>query len=509
MSQIVIRADASSQIGTGHVMRCLALAHAARTRGLTVSFVCAELLDALEERLLAASFPIHRIDATPGSMEDAEWTSQLARDSQRLVLDGYRFDDEFEAKLKANLEHSGTCILAFDDEGRQAHGSVDVILNQNHGAEQFALYYSSTATQLLGSRFALLRPEFLKWQTWERKAPERISRILVTFGGSGLGNHSLKVLQALEAGFPEMFEIRVIVGAANPHIETLQLFATTAHHQIELCQNVFDMPTMLVWAEFAISAAGSTVWELAFMNVPALIAVVAQNQLELATAMDGVAGMQNLGWITELDQTRLATVIQNAMARAHGQPNSGRQLIDGFGAERVLAHLENDGFWLRSAKPSDARQVWNWANDPEIRQVSFNSDPIPWDSHQPWFTRKLEDDSSVLLIACKLEDDTPFGLIRFDQEADEAVVSVMLDSQSRGHGLGSRVLERATQRLFATREATTVRAYIKTDNPRSHRAFARAGYADAVEVLVQGSPAWCLRSERSPTDAKLEPSGGS
>jgi UDP-2,4-diacetamido-2,4,6-trideoxy-beta-L-altropyranose hydrolase len=507
MSQIVIRADASSQIGTGHVMRCLALAHVARTRGMTVSFVCAELPEALEDRLLDAGCTFHRIGVIPGSLEDAERTSSLARGSRWLLLDGYRFDDAFEAKLKANLEISGTRILAFDDEGLQSHARVDAILNQNHGAEQFAPNYSSSAIHLLGSRFALLRPEFLAWQTWERPTPERISRILVTFGGSDLGNHSLEVLQALEAGFPAPLEIRVIVGAANRHLETLKLFAVTSHHQIKLCQNVVDMPAMLAWAEFAISGAGSTVWELAFMNLPALIAIVAQNQLELATAMDGVAGMQNLGWITELDQTALAKTIQDAMARA-SSPNSGRQLIDGFGAERVLAHLENDELWLRSAKPSDARQVWLWANDPEVRLVSFNSNPIPWESHQPWFTRKLEDDSSVLLIACKLEDDAPFGLIRFDLESGEAVVSVMLDSQSRGHGLGSRVLERATQRLFATREVTTVRAYIKTDNSRSHRAFARAGYADAVEVLVQGLPAWCLRFERSPIDTQLELSGG-
>jgi UDP-2,4-diacetamido-2,4,6-trideoxy-beta-L-altropyranose hydrolase len=508
MSNIVIRADASSQIGTGHVMRCLALAHAARTRGLDVSFVCAELPDALEGRLLDAGCAVHRIDATPGSLEDSEQTFKLTRDAKWLVLDGYRFDDAFEMTLKASLENSGTRILTFDDEGQRAHSSVDAIVNQNHGAEQFAPNYSSSAKQLLGSRFALLRPEFLTWQTWERPTPERISRILVTFGGSDLSNHSLKVLQAFEAGFPEPLEIRVIVGAANPHFETLQLAALTSHHQIELYQNVTDMPAILAWAEFAISAAGSTVWELAFMNLPALIAVVAQNQLELATAMDGVAGMQNLGWITELDQTALAKAIQDAMARAQS-PNSGRQLIDGFGAERVLAHLENDGFWLRAAQPSDARQVWHWANDPEVRQVSFNSNPIPLESHRSWFTRKLEVDSSVLFIASKIEDDAPFGLVRFELEEGEAIVSVMLDSQSRGHGLGSRVLERATQRLLTTREVKTVRAYIKTDNPRSQRAFAKAGYADAVEVLVQGSPAWCLRFERHSIDAQLEPSGGS
>jgi UDP-2,4-diacetamido-2,4,6-trideoxy-beta-L-altropyranose hydrolase len=336
MSKIVIRADASSQIGTGHVMRCLALANAARTRGLNIAFICAELPDVLEGRLLDAGCVVHRIGVIPGSLEDSEQTFKLARNAQWLVLDGYRFDDAFEAVLKANLEISGTRILAFDDEGLQSHASVDAILNQNHGAEQFAPNYSSSAKQLLGSRFALLRPEFLIWQTWERPTPECISRILVTFGGSDLGNHSLNVLQALEAGFPETLEVHVIVGAANPHLETLRAHAMTSHHQIELFQNVSDMPSMLAWTEFAIGAAGSTVWEMAFMNVPAVIAVVAQNQFEIATAMDGVAGMQNLGWITELDQRTLAKTIQNAMARAYEHPNVGKQLIDGFGTERVL-----------------------------------------------------------------------------------------------------------------------------------------------------------------------------
>lgn len=503
---LLIRSDASGQIGTGHVMRCLALAHVARA-SWNVVFVCAQIPIALESRLTEAGFAVHRSNEMLGSLEDAKATAQLVQQLKAsvLVLDGYQFDELFEQHVKSQLAPTSR-MLAFDDEGIEPHSSVDVVLNQNHGAEQFAPNYSSYATALLGSRFALLRPEFLAWHHWQRPIPTRVSRILVTFGGSDPGNHSLRILQALEYA-NEPLEIRVLVGAANPHLQSLQAQVANSRHQLELYQNVTDIPTMLAWAEFAVSAAGSTIWELAFMNVPALVAVVAQNQTVIANAMDGVAGMRSLGWINKCSPDELVAGLQNAISRAYERPLTGRHLIDGWGAERVLGAINADAFWLRPVIIEDAQQIWQWANDSEVRQISFNADLIPWETHLAWLTQKLEDQRSVMLLASSLleQADQPLGLVRFDSDGEYAVVSVILAAQARGRGLGARLLERATQRYLKASKAKAVHAFIKTENGRSVRAFEKAGYAEAVETFVQGATAWRLSYARDKHSA--EPGG--
>ena len=148
-------------------------------------------------------------------------------------------------------------------------------------------------------------------------------------------------------------------------------------------------------------------------------------------------------------------------------------------------------FALRQAEASDCRSLWEWANDPQTRAASFQARMIPWEEHVLWFKGKLDDPQCLLLIACD-EQARPLGQVRFDRQGDTATISVSLDAACRGRGLAAPLIQAASQECFRLTPAEAIRAFVKSDNPRSLRAFESAGYGDRAEAEVGGQAAVAL-----------------
>src|SRR5580700_1740365 len=147
VADLVLRTDASVAIGTGHVMRCLALAQAWEDAGGRAIFAMAQATPAVEGRLRNEGFEVARVSAQVGSATDAEETADLAqqRGASWVVVDGYEFGAEYQASLK----NRGMKVLFIDDNGHAAHYLADLVLNQNaHALEE--LYRSrELSTKLL------------------------------------------------------------------------------------------------------------------------------------------------------------------------------------------------------------------------------------------------------------------------------------------------------------------------------------------------------------------------
>ena len=150
---------------------------------------------------------------------------------------------------------------------------------------------------------------------------------------------------------------------------------------------------------------------------------------------------------------------------------------------------------LRPACASDCRMIWEWANDPLLRSLSFSSDPIPWDSHVAWFERALQDPNVHLYIA---ESEVPVGLARFELKNAETVISVSIAREYRRRGLGRELIELASGRMLSDNGIAAIHAYIKPENAASISAFAAAGYEQLGEAEVKGvrSLHLVLRRER-------------
>lgn len=326
-------------------MRMIALAQEWQRTGGVAVFLCAEITPAFEQRILNENFPVERLSAAAGSGKDLEmtsrWISRYAKDGSSFVvaLDGYHFDDEFQLGLKK----AGLRLLAVDDYAHAEYYYADWVLNQNISAR--AELYSrrgSNTKLLLGTQFALLRQEFLKYCGWKRSIPECGRKVLVTLGGSDPENFTLKVIEVL-AGLD--LEVRVVAGGANPNLQTLFPAidrARTFGTDVKLEFNPPDLAPIMAWADLAISAGGSTAWELSFMGLPSFLLVTAENQIDSTFELVRRESFLQIGSSELLAPLSLKRKIMDIVVDQQMRTrlsHASSHVVDGKGAERVSGIL--------------------------------------------------------------------------------------------------------------------------------------------------------------------------
>jgi UDP-2,4-diacetamido-2,4,6-trideoxy-beta-L-altropyranose hydrolase len=342
---LLIRADAGIEIGTGHVMRCLALAQGWREAGGDAVVAMATGAPSLEKRLAEEGFEFERLAAEPGSSEDAAAAARLAQEkgASWVVVDGYHFGYDYQRALK----DAGLRVLFVDDNGHAGRYCADIVLNQNLHADEAMYADREPHTRLLlGTRYVLLRREFLKWKAWRREIPDVARKLLVTMGGAGPENVTLKVVEALAQVRVNGLEAVVAVGGGNPHHDGLCAAAADSPASIRVERDVRDMPELMAWADVAVSAAGSTCWELAFMGLPQITIVTAENQELVGAALAAMGPVIGLGRLTNrsaVDVSSRLSKLCAAAPRRRAMSSGAREQVDGQGAERVAAELAGIG----------------------------------------------------------------------------------------------------------------------------------------------------------------------
>jgi UDP-2,4-diacetamido-2,4,6-trideoxy-beta-L-altropyranose hydrolase len=498
---LLIRADADTQMGTGHVMRCLALAQAWQDEGGTVLFALASVTPALEARLGGEGFEIVHVSAPVGGTLDAIETATFAREAgvAWVAVDGYQFDAAYQQAIKG----SGLNLLAVDDYGHAKHYWADLVLNQNISARE-TLYPSREAYTrlLLGTLYALLRREFWPWRGWQREISEEARRVLVTMGGADPDNVALKVLQALQLIQAKDLEVKVVIGGSYPHRESLRGRAIPG--MCELIENPAEMPDLMAWADAAVSAAGSTCWELAFMQLPSLLLILADNQRPIAEGLDRAGSAVNMGWHKNVPPAALAGVLEGFLADKEtraAMAGVGRSLVDGGGNHRVAVSLSEAQVRVRPVAKEDCGLLFEWANDPVTRQMSFHSDPIGWEEHQRWFDWVTQEPHSVFVIAEWLHRGKwiPVGQARI---AREGIVSMSIAPQYRSRKLARPALQGAVAWYRARFPEQRLTAYIKSENSASQKLFRQAGFEYTGKAEVSGQS--CLGYEYQPSGAGAE-----
>lgn len=335
-----IRADASPAIGSGHVMRCLALAKAWQSSGGRVAWLAAENIAALDERLRREGIDLKHVESAPGAAGDAEQTlaEGLSAGAAWVVVDGYRFLPDYIRQLKRGIR-----VLFLDDDGRFDFYPADGVLNQNASArpELYGLREPSTRL-LLGSDYALLRPEFLA-EAQNRACPAIARKILITMGGSDPDNVTGRVLSALSK-LDEDIEAKVVMGSGNAREDDLQAIADKSQTRFQIVRSPENMAPLMKWADVAISGAGSTCWELAYMGLPAIVIALSSEQQSIAEVLAQREIAVSLGWHANLSDERIADALLGLL-RDHLQrlamSKHGQELIDGRGAARVVQFLQN------------------------------------------------------------------------------------------------------------------------------------------------------------------------
>ncbi|MEF2145598.1 MAG: UDP-2,4-diacetamido-2,4,6-trideoxy-beta-L-altropyranose hydrolase [Desulfovibrionaceae bacterium] len=337
---LTIRADAGPGIGLGHVMRSLALAQAWQDLGGKVRFLSCLDAPSLVTRLAEEGFSLEQVSAPYPHPGDLKTLLAATRPGQWVVLDGYHFDTEYQRAVRA----AGRKTLVLDDVNDRGTYVADVLLNPSPDAGTIGYVLNADARCLFGAEYVLLRREFRNAAAAIKPQPERVRNVLVLMGGADKADVTSRVLDALaEARFGDL-RLRLVVGGANPRLETLRGRAASLPCEIEVLHAVSDMAPLMAWADMAISAAGSTCWELALFGVPLLLVQVADNQAGVARSMAGCGAVVLNRNTRSVDmRAALAELVPDRERRA-AMSASLRLLVDGKGAMRTAAVL-----WATSA----------------------------------------------------------------------------------------------------------------------------------------------------------------
>jgi len=478
-------------------MRCLAFAQAWQDAGGRVVFAMAQSTPAIDSRLHSEGMEIVQLEASPNSVQDVSDTASLANERQAawVLVDGYRFDSEYQR----NLHNAGLKLLFMDDLGQCEHYYADLVLNQNvHASDNLYASREAHTRLLLGPQFAMLRRNFRPWRKWQREITANGRKVLIMMGGSDPDNVTAFVLEALRKVKIDGLDVVAVLGGSNPHTNLLREFANGSL-PIQFVRDAANMPELMAWADVAVSAAGSTCAEMCLLGLPSILIDVAENQTPVAQELGRRGAAIHLGSSKKVTSAQIAERLQSLLLAGEQRVSlsqRSRELVDGEGAERVRAAIHGLDLRLRRVKAKDCRQLWEWANDPEVRPFSFATEPISWERHLEWFNSKLSDPNAALYLVMAANG-IPAGQVRYQIDKTKAAVSISLAHPFRGKGCGKVVLAMAAQDLFRTTAVTQIDAYVKPNNAASLRLFKRAGYTCVGAEMIRGQRAIHFVVERT------------
>lgn len=490
--RVAIRVDASTQIGTGHFMRCLTLADELCRRCATVHFVSRQLPEYLEAMLVERKLGFTRIGASgdpaaTGGLAHAAWlgTSQEVDVAQSrgalsggswdwLIVDHYALDAAWEQAMRPLVGK----IAVIDDIADRAH-DCDVLIDQNLHEDAVARYCGlvpSHCRMLLGPGHAILRSEFREARRNMGARSGHVKHVLIFFGGMDRENYTGRVLEALCSLDLSGLVVDVVIGEQHPYLRQIQ----------EACLNdgwcchvqTDRMGLLMSTADLAIGAGGVAVWERCCVGLPSFVIPMAENQEEqvfnlanrgviYAPALVNKSANEVSGHVRALlGNSCLLSALSKAAAA----------LVDGNGVLRVVNGLIGTQIRMRRASQDDSPNIFTWRNTPEIRSVSRNQDLISWQDHQAWFTAALSSESRYLLIGelfgCYV------GVVRFDVLDGEAEVSIYLTPEMLGQGWGGDLLKSAEAWfVHNVRDVRHLKAVVLGENEKSMRLFTRTGYS--------------------------------
>jgi UDP-2,4-diacetamido-2,4,6-trideoxy-beta-L-altropyranose hydrolase len=291
--KILFRADASVRIGSGHVMRCLALAQKLTELGAECHFVCRQTDGNLHDVIRQQGYPLYILTHATDEQQDASETlQQLTQNYPLLVVDHYALAQQYCSAMRQRCEH----IMVIDDLANRQH-DCDMLLDQNllpQAEQRYAQLVPAHCKILLGPRFALLRPEF--YQPVKHRQP---NHILISFGGSDEQNLTSLAIKALQQLKPERFTADIVIGANNPWRAAIeQQVACLPNVQLHVQCNY--MATLMYRARLMLGTGGASHWERCICALPGLVVTVAENQQATTAYLDQLGACVWLGQAAEM-----------------------------------------------------------------------------------------------------------------------------------------------------------------------------------------------------------------
>lgn len=346
--QFVFRADASLQAGTGHVMRCLTLADELRRHGASASFICRAEPGNLIAHIKSRGYKADVLESGGSALvqqRDAEQCVGLLAEMRPdwIIVDHYALGREWEGAVRQYASK----LFVIDDLADRDH-DCDLLLDQNlyDGVEdRYAPLVPTHCRQLIGPRFALLRPEFAQFRSKVSRPAQPVSSLLVSFGGADSTNETTRIVAILHDLLPQSVSVDVVIGPTNPHGAQIKSLASD-RPLITVHAGTDRMAELMALADAFIGAGGATTWERFCLGLPSLVIAVAENQVPTSQYLGKLGAIDYIGPGSEVTEGALLASLSRFLMdheRRAKMAALGMQLVDGLGAKRVSDSLLSFG----------------------------------------------------------------------------------------------------------------------------------------------------------------------
>lgn len=331
---IGIRADGGNNIGMGHIMRCMAIAKEFLERNIEVFFISKFCKDVNE---IFVNNDIKFINTYSNNLDDEILEIEKVIKNNNIdcvITDSYNLSDDYLFKIKQLVK----LLVSIDDNSLYNYPS-DIIINGNIYANNLEYKLTNKNTKLLlGSGYCILREEFRK--NFNFIVEEKVNNILITMGGSDINNFTPFVLETIK----ELnININVIIGKSFECTNEIQEISKKRDN-INLIYNPSNISEIMKNNDIAISASGSTAYELCKVGVPAILIVQAENQENIACEFDKKGIMINMGYFSDLKKDELLEkvkfLIDNKGVR-YKMNNLSKNIIPDDGVKNIVDSILN------------------------------------------------------------------------------------------------------------------------------------------------------------------------
>lgn len=485
--RIVFRVDASQEIGWGHAMRCVALADAYASRGASVGFISASWPDPLHRLIVARRFDFQRLpqfDAVDWK-SDAEATIFALKSEKKsvdwFVVDHYQLDHRWEEYVA----NGGMGLFVIDDLANRPHACA-ALLDQtlDRVPAEYAQIVPPMCKLLLGSQYALLRPQFLRARAAalaRRDSVQRIERILVSLGATDVR----KLMPTILAGIASSgmrIAVDLMVGVEGGDWGVLLHEFRSRVGSLNVIVGTEDVADVMTRADLAIGAAGTSSWERCALGLPTLILTVAENQHCVAESLVKAGAAEHLGLWSHVSPETISTAINRLVDDIQAlrtMSAKAASICDGRGTDRVCLVLGQEAtatdertVTLRLASAQDELCIYRWQADPRTRRFARNPSTPSLEEHSRWIEQSLIDPDRLLMI---LEHEgEPAGVLRLDatEGSDIREISIFVSPEKYRLGIAKAGL-RLVNNLFP---GWTIWAEVLPSNVASQRLFEGVGY---------------------------------
>lgn len=479
----VFRADATPEIGAGHISRCLTLANVLRSRGYECIFaVGCDSLDTVPA-LGEFGFSILLVDDVTSTTFLDGMTADL------LVVDHYGLDISFERRCRAQANS----ILVIDDLANRTHDCdylLDVTPGRTH--EDYAPLVPPDTVLLLGPQYALLGLEFSLYRgaaLHRRRSSRKIETIVVALGMTDPGDITTLACEAI-SDLADHPNATIVLGPTAPAFDRVAR-AVNGQTAMRLVEGTQDMAGLLSSADLAIGAGGVSAFERCCLGLPTIMICAADNQRANAQGLADYGAVEYLGESRGVDAGTLAATMLKLIsdsATRREMALAAARVCDGRGAARVAAaltppHARDGGVvLLRPAESADRQIIFEWQQVPETRQYARTSGAPNWDQHCDWFSHKTSDPNCLFNVI--LHDDRPAGILRLEPTIPPGTrpayeVSILVAPERKRLGIGAQALNLARDLVP---EADIV-AEILPENKASRSLFLKVGYYAITDTL--------------------------